>query len=123
MSKFDNLFRNLATQLIDNTFGTSAVVQRETATYDPVAGDNTKSTVNHSVSISPPAPVNEQRLSDGSVFQRGDLVTLVAAQGISIVPNPTSDKLVWNGGTYQIVTVRPIVSGDQEAAYEMVCRR
>lgn len=123
MSRFDDIFGNLATQLIDKTFGTQAVVRRESATYDPVTGNNEKSSSNFTVFISPPAPVDQQRLADGSVFQRDDAVCLVARQGLSIVPNPTSDKLIWNGGTYQIVVVRPIVSGDENAAYELVIRR
>jgi hypothetical protein len=123
VSKFDTIFGNLATQLIDRTFGTDAVVSRETATYDSTTGDNTLSTTDHSISISPPAPINRNRLGDGSLFQRDDITCLVARQGLSIVPNPTTDKLVWRDDTYQIVAVRPLASGDLDAAYEMVCRR
>lgn len=122
MSQFDKIFGNLATQLIDKTFGTAAVVLRETSTYDVESGDNNMTSVSHPVSISPPAPIKKSRLKDGTVFQMGDLTCMVARQGIPIVPNPTSDRLVYQGSNYQIIEVNPLVSGDQDAAYELVCR-
>ena len=123
MSRFDDLFGNLAVQLIDNTFGTDAQVSRETAVYDAATGENTISATLHPVSISPPSPINKNRLGDGSIFERNDAICIVARKSLSIVPNPTKDKLLWRGGTYQIVAVLPIASGDEDAAYELVFRR
>ena len=123
MSKFDQLFGDLAVQLIDNTFGTAAQISRETATYDAVTGTNTLSATLHAVSISPPSPINKNRLGDGSIFETNDAICVVARKPLSIVPNPTKDKLIWRGGTYQIVSVMPVVSGDEDAAYELVFRR
>ena len=59
MSKFDDLFGNLATKLIDQTFGTDGTVVRESATYDVTTGDNTRSTTNYAVKISPPAAIKQ----------------------------------------------------------------
>jgi hypothetical protein len=123
VSKFDTIFGNLATKLIDNTFGTAATIVRETATYNVATGDNALSTANHAVSISPPAPLSIKRIADGSLFQQEDMTCVVARQGISIVPNPRTDKMLWRGDTYQIVVVNPIVSGSLDAAYELVLRR
>lgn len=122
MSQFDKIFGDLATQLIDNLFGTPAVVSREISTYNVESGDNDKSITNHPVKISPPAPIKNARLKDGSVFQAGDLTCVVARQGLPIKPNPTTDRLIYLGDNYQIIEVNPMVSGDEDAAYELVCR-
>lgn len=122
MSQFDKIFGDLATTLIDKLFGTESVIVRETSTYDVESGDNNKSTVNHPVSISPPLPIKNSRMKDGSVYQKGDLTTIVARQGLSIEPDPTSDRLIYRGDNYQIIEVNPMVSGDLDAAYELVCR-
>ena len=123
MSKFDGIFRDLATQLIDNTFGTSATLRRQTSVYDPVTGDNTRSNTDISVSISPPAPAREGRRPDNALVQQGDAECYMAAKGLSVVPSPVDDKLIWNGDTYQVVAVFNIVSGDQNAAYRLILRR
>lgn len=123
MSRFDGIFRNLATQLIDNTFGTTATLRRQTSVYDVTTGDNVRTNTDTTVSISPPAPVRENRRPDNALVQVGDATCYVAAQGLSVVPNPVDDSLIWNDDTYQIVAVEPIVSGDQDAAYVLFLRR
>lgn len=120
-TEFDKIFGKLATDLIGKA-GTPVVIVRESSTYDVVTGDNVKTQTNHDVKISPPVPIKNARLKDGSVFQTGDLTCLVARADLSIEPNPTSDRLIYRDCNYQIVEVNPLVSGDLDAAYELVCR-
>jgi LysM repeat protein len=128
MSKFDKLFRDLAVQLIDNTFGTPATLVQEVSTYDPNTGDNTKTQTQTTISISPPTALSAQRQAsrrhrapDGMSFEQSDLITTFAAAKAP-EPNSVNTKMIWRGTTYQIISVNSIVSGDQDAAYEVVIR-
>lgn len=119
-TKFDNIFRPLAKKLINDTFGTTATLRSFSDSYSVATGKNTRTQTDTSVKISPPAPVAERR-ADGSVVQLGDGRTVVAAEGLSIRP-ATEMSLVWDSKTWHIVQVTPIVSGDQNAAYELIIR-
>ena len=119
MTQFDTIFRPLARRLVNETFGTSAILRDESDSYDPATGRNTRTATDYPVKISPPAPVVERRLTD--VVQAGDAVSLLAAEGLPVEPT-TEQKLVWDDKVWQIVQVNPIVSGDQKAAFEIILR-
>lgn len=124
MSVFDKTFRNLAAKLINTTFGTSAVIRREVSTFVLATGSVSKTATDYAVKISPPAPVSERRAGgEVGAIQLGDASFMLAASTAPIVPNPVTDKLVWRGYVYQVVLVLPFVSGDQDAAYEVVIRK
>jgi len=117
---FDQIFVPLATQLIDNTFGFNATHRRQTRTYDPATGKNTTSNSDTTVKITPPNPYAQSRI-DGTLIQQGDQMIMMSSNS-GIVPT-LSDKFVISGQTWQVVQVKPIVSGEQTAAYEIQLRQ
>lgn len=123
MSKFDDLFGNLATNLIDNTFGTAATYTREASTYDPVTGQNNVTATTYQIQISPPAPVKKRRQEDGTRFENQDVQFYLARQGLPIEPSSATDYITFRGSRYQIVMAEPLVSGDEIAAWLITARK
>lgn len=117
---FDQIFVPLATQLIDNTFGFDATHRRQTRTYDPATGKNTTSNSDTTVKITPPNPYAQNRI-DGTLIQIGDQMIMMSSN--SGIEPQLSDKFIISGKTWQIVMVKPIVSGEQTAAYEIQLRQ
>lgn len=118
---FDNIFVPLATQLIDNTFGFDATHRRVSRTYDPATGKNTESNTDTSVKITPPSPYNERRI-DNTLIQVGDMMVMMSSNaGI----RPRLDDLFVIGSDIWRVAgpVKPIVSGEETAAYEIQLRQ
>lgn len=120
MTALDTTFRNLAKNLIAD-YGPSAILRRKDATYDVTSGKAAQSGTDYDVKISPPSPVTENMVN-GTV-ENGDLVTYVAAQGLAIRPSINTDYLVWDSDEWKLVEVKPLVSGDQFAAYRVVFRK
>jgi hypothetical protein len=120
MTQFDDIFVPLAEQLIDDTFGFTATHRRVTRTYDVATGKNTNSNADTSVKITPPAPY-EQRRIDGTIIQIGDQRTMISSKA-GIVPI-SADLFIIGGATWQVITILPIVSGEQTAAYEIQLRQ
>jgi hypothetical protein len=117
---FDQIFVPLATQLIDQTFGFDATHRRQTRTYDPATGKNTTSNSDTTVKITPPNPYDQRRI-DNTLIQQGDMMIMMSSNS-GIVPT-LSDKFVIGAGTWQVVNIKPIVSGEQTAAYEIQLRQ
>jgi hypothetical protein len=117
---FDQIFVPLATQLIDNTFGFDATHRRQTRTFDVDTGKNTTSNSDTTVKITPPNPYSQSRI-DNTLIQQGDQMVMMSSNS-GIVPQ-LSDKFVINGQTWQVVNVKPIVSGEETAAYELQLRQ
>lgn len=116
---FDTRFRALARKLIDGTFGTSATLRTFAESYDVATGKNTRTATDRAVTISPPAPVAESRIS--GVVEAGDAECYVAALSLSVRPS-TEDVLESDAREWQVVQVNPVVSGDEKAAYRLVIR-
>lgn len=117
---FDNIFVPLAKQLIDATFGFSAVYRAETKTFSAATGKNSVSAVDTAVKITPPAPYDQRRI-DGTIVVEGDQwIMMSSASGV--VPKG-NDKMVIGGSIWMIVRIKPIVSGEQTAAYEVQLRQ
>lgn len=121
MTAFDDTFRKLAVDLIDNKFGTAATLRRKVGTYNVTTGKSTPTSTDYPVTISPPAPVSEEQVN--GTIEAGDSVCYLAAQTAPIVPSVNTDCLVWNSSEWKIVEVRPLVSGDQFAAFQVVFRQ
>lgn len=117
---FDNIFVPLAEKLVDNTFGFDATHRRVTRTYDATEGKNVESNADTPVKVTPPAPY-EQRRIDGTVIQIGDQRIIISSAS-GIVPQ-SADLFIIGGQTWQVVTIFPIVSGEQTAAYEVQLRQ
>lgn len=117
---FDNIFVPLASQLIDATFGFDATHRRQTRTFDVDTGKNTTSNSDTTVKITPPNPYSQNRI-DGTLIQQGDMMIMMSSNA-GIVPQ-LSDKFVIGGNIWQVVNVKPIVSGEQTAAYDIQLRQ
>lgn len=120
MTLFDDVFsgpQGVAKSLIGK-FGTSATLRREGRTFDVSTRRNTVSNTDYAVKMTPPQPYNKGRKGD-TVVEVGELTTMIAADGLAIVPNTTTDKIVYGGTVWQILKSDPIVSGDQTAAYQL----
>lgn len=120
MTKFDDIFVPLATQLVDNTFGFDATHRRVTRTYDPATGKNTVSNADTTVKITPPSPYDQRRI-DGTLIQLGDQRIMISSAS-GVVPQ-SADLFVIGGATWQVVAIFPIVSGESTAAYEVQLRQ
>ena len=121
MPTLDATFRDLAKNLIADK-GKVVTVVRETRTFVPATGKNTTVVTNYSAKISPPAPFNQNRINDTTIIQ-GDMSCLLAAKGFAITPTARTDKMLFDGTTWQIVAVNPIYSGEQVAAWELQLRQ
>lgn len=121
MAELDELFGDLAEDLIDQ-FGGTATLQSVTININAPAGTSTETIVAETVKISPPQNVEIDAI-DGTLVQAGDMQTVLARQGLSNVPVANKDRLVFAGETWKIVGVDPIYSGDQVAAYTLNLRR
>lgn len=69
------------------------------------------------------APPEAYRLDqvNGTSIQQNDFRVFMAAKG-AVTPNHATDRLRFDGQVYDIVTVTPIMSGEQAAGYELQCR-
>jgi len=120
MTKFDDIFVPLATQLIDDTFGFDATHRRVTRTYVVETGKNTSSNADTTVKITPPSPYDQRRI-DGTLIKDGDQQIQMSSNS-GVVPQ-LADLFVISGATWQVVRVSPIVSGEQTAAYAIQLRQ
>ena len=62
------------------------------------------------------------RERDGQLIQQNDRKAIMAAQGLTIVPNPQTDQLIVDQDM-QIVTVTPTSPGGDAIIYELQIRR
>jgi hypothetical protein len=120
MTKFDDIFVPLASQLIDDTFGFDVTHRRVTRAYDPATGKNTSSNADTTIKITPPAPY-EQRRIDGTLIQLGDQRIMISSAS-GVVPI-SADLFIIGGQTWQVVAIFPIISGESTAAYEVQLRQ
>jgi hypothetical protein len=116
----DTSARAAAGRLI-GTFGKSATLRRVTRTYDPATGKTTETVEDVAVKVSPPERFREA-LIDGTLVKAGDLRTHLPAEGLDIVPEPLRDRLVIDGGSWTLLRVDPVVSGERTALYTLHLR-
>lgn len=120
MTQFDDIFVPLAAQLIDGTFGFDVTHRRVKRVYNAATGKNVETNTDTTISVTPPSPY-ENRQIDGTLIQIGDQwIMMSSASGI--VPTLTDFFLI-SGGTWQVVRVDPIVSGEQTPAYRIQLRQ
>jgi hypothetical protein len=58
----------------------------------------------------------------GDTIRVEDIPVLIAAKGLTSVPT-TADRLVIDTKVYEIVSIEPIYSGEEVAAYRLQARR
>lgn len=103
-------------------FGKDAVLRRYTSTFNVATGKNVKTSADTAVIITPPDPVNQRWINNGTA-KFGDAMCSLAAQGLTVIPDTTTDKLVFDGREWQIVVVSPTYSGQQVALYTLQLRQ
>jgi hypothetical protein len=118
----DPVMRPLAKGLISQ-FGLNATLVREVETYDPSTGKNTVASTSYTITTSPPAPYNQNRVNGTTILQ-GDLQVLIAGDGFPATePDINTDKVVFEGERWQVVASNPVYSGEQIAMWEVQLRR
>lgn len=120
MTQFDDIFVPLAEQLIDATFGFDVTHRRVARTYDAATGKNVERNTDTTVKVTPPSPYSNHQI-DGTIIQIGDQWIMMSSAA-AIVPTLT-DFFIISGGTWQVVRVEPIVSGEQTPAYRIQLRQ
>lgn len=116
----DARMRSLAERLVDK-FGKPVTLRRTSSTYNPVTGTTSETTANHAVNAV--VELYEDRLIDGSLVQVGDMRVTVPAASLSVEPSTTTDTLILDGDTWQLVRVLPVWSGEQVATYQLQVRK
>ena len=101
--------------------GKTATFRRPGSTaYDPATGTNVGGTDDDEDAVIAMVNYDEDR-PDGSLIERGDRKALMAAQGLSKVPQ-TGDQIVGFGDTVTVVAVKTIEIAGQRVAYSMQVR-
>ena len=112
--------RDLADTLLD-IFGSSAVITKETVTYNKLTGENTSVTSDTTVSAYP-YPIESDDLANSAV-RATDSKFFVAAKDIALskqdIPNTV---LTYLGNTYECVALDTIDSGGAAALYIFIGR-
>lgn len=128
-TRFDNLFGNLAVQLIDRTFGADATLRKISRTYNVATGTSSETVTDYPVKVSPPtrdgtgtrAGFREERidgLAEGTIS-----FAWIATRSLPAAAVPAiDDVLIYRGIEYQIVATNDQNSGDETAAIQMELR-
>ena len=56
-------------------------------------------------------------------MRAGDLRAELAAEGLTIVPEPARDRIVIDGTAWELLRVDPVMSGEQTALYTLHLRK
>jgi hypothetical protein len=105
-----------ATRLLER-FGASCVLGRETVgAYDPATGQAPVTT--ESFATTAAVFAYDQKYIDGTLIKQGDqraycAPTNAPAQG---------DQLVWQGGTFEVIAVKPVSPAGTPVLYEAQIR-
>lgn len=118
----DSIMRSVAQSLV-GTFGTTGVLTTYSGgSYDPITDTTSAGTATDTtVPCSPPAEY-ENYVIDGTRIQTGDMKVLIPALDYGTAPN-TAQKFTIRGAQYNVISVMPVSSGNQEAAWEIQLRR
>lgn len=116
----DTIFGPLAKNLIAK-FGKTATLRVNTSTFNVATGKNTVTPTDYSVVVTPPQPI-EKRFINGTTVLEGDAVCMIARAAISVVP-VAGNFILLDGVPWQIITQRPVYSGELVAAYELQIRQ
>ena len=118
--KLDAVMVPLAKNLISD-FGATVTYTQTTETFDPGTGKTSVTEVASSVIITPPEPYKTGRINETTI-QTGDMMSSIAAAGISFVP-VIGDKVLFAGAEWQLVGIDPVYSGELPAMYNLQLRR
>ena len=121
MTPFDDRARSLAARLIAR-YGKTAVFRRMTRVHDPVTGALSVTAQDFTVKVSPPERF-ARSLVDGTLVKFEDLQVHLAAENAPAVPEPLLDRLIIDQISYEVLEVRPVMSGEATAFYTLHLRR
>ena len=117
----DRTARATAERLI-RAFGKAVTIRRVTRSFDPADGKTAETHKDFPAKVSPPERFQEA-LIDGSLVRAGDLRAELAAEGLTIVPEPTRDRIVIDGTAWSLLRVDPVMSGERTALYTLHLRK
>jgi len=108
--------RAAAKNLLQSLGGDGTLVV-ETTAFDKEEGRAYVTDVqSHSVKMSPPSPYVQ--FFNGVAVITEDLLTIVAADGLAVVP-VQRNKLIFASKTHTIVAVEPLYGGNLPVAYQL----
>lgn len=123
MAEFDDLFGDLAVDLTTDFGSTTSgkLIVVTVGEIDATTGKRTESEDEKTVPMAPPFPFNQTGITN-TLVETGDMSTIIAARLLSEEPVPNRDRVILAGREWQIVSVNPLNSGDENAAYTLQLR-
>lgn len=104
--------------------GASAQLQRMTAGgYNAALGTTASTSPTLYDVVTAPPEQYATRLLDGSNILAGDLKFQIAAASCPVVPDPTQDRLVFNGVAFKIIAVTIQYAQNAAVLYDVQGRR
>lgn len=118
----DSTLRPLARRLVDS-FGKAITLRRVSkGTYDPATGSLTGQTTADYPTNGVVRALEEKHLKN-TLVEAGDMEITVAADGLDIAPDPSTDLVIVGLDTWDIISVEPIFSGELVALYNLIVRK
>lgn len=92
------------------------------SSYDPVTGTGSESICKTLTAKASPPVDYEQRYIDGDSVQRGDARIFIAASGLAFIPKRDM-HVKFDTFEFKAISILPLHSGEQVAAYEVQLRK
>ena len=92
------------------------------ADYDPLTGEVSQDGTSNIVRKIIPPMTYERKFIDGEIVQDGDLMTGIAASGLTFTPTDGM-TVSFDNTSWKIVNVQPVYSGELIALYELQLRQ
>jgi len=116
----DATFLPVAQELIDSVFPTPAVYRRITTAYDPSVGDVVETVTDYNVNI---GLLSRGKSEEGGVGEPNEARFYMhhGAAGVPVEPE-TSDRLIYLGKEYKVVSIDPIYGSKGLIASKLTAR-
>lgn len=121
---FDTIFAG-AMKMVATLTGKQIVLRRTIpGSYDPVTGvlGGTSVTDYEVTTVGPPANYGEIAI-DGTLVHVGDMWLVVPAAALSIIPTATTDEIIMDEETWNVVDVGREYSGNDRLLYQIQVRK
>jgi hypothetical protein len=121
--------RNVASTLVNLFTDDALLFKTSKSVYNELTGVDVVTVTSVSVKASPPYAFEEKYFAGDSTLLRSDLKVILAsldveAAGLTFDPEDATERFCTRKGkTYRVIVVRPINSGDEEAAVVLALRR
>ena len=117
----DATFKPVAVELIDNVFPTAIVYQRcQPPVYDPATGSITENVTQLNIKA---GVLSRGRVEQGGTDESYELRLWIhhASSGLPQLPT-TSDRVIYDGTTWQVTSIDPTYSSAGLIASKILCR-